>query len=855
MKLNLHSVFALAVLLLPLTEARSQCIVDVTCPGNIAATTDAGNCTSVVNYSMPTATNTCAVVGSTTFNYTGTLQTFTVPVGVTMITVDATGAQGGSVTVSCAATGGLGARIVGDVAVTPGEVISIMVGQQGFTNGSDAGGGGGSFVVRTGNVPLICAGGGGGATNNIGACGANRNGVNATITTSGTASGNGLVAGGTAGNGGGASSGSGGGGGGFLTNGVAGTGLPNNNGKAYVNGGAGGSGIIYAFGGYGGGWAGRGNGGGGGGGGGYSGGGTSGSQPFTGGGGGGSYNIGTNQTNTAGFQTGNGRVIISYNVPAPVYVNMIAGLTSGSAFPVGVTNMVFVGTDSLGATDTCSFTVTVTDGESPSASCPGNISATVDSAMCSAVVTFLPPTATDNCAVSSITQTSGPVSGSAFPVGTTMIGWSISDAAGNSATCGMSITVTDDEAPMMMCTPTVTRNSDSGMCSAVVTYADPVAMDNCNIASNTLTSGPASGSTFPVGTTTITYLAMDSAGNSSTCSFDVVVTDAEAPAFVCPGTLTIPTDSMTCGAVVTFNAPAATDNCSSPTVVQTSGPASGSTFPVGSTLIIFTATDSAGNTSACTLNIVVVDSDAPIVNCGASITTCVGQSTSITAAATDMCSGIASLDYVLTGATTGSGSGNANIMFNAGVTTVTYTATDSSGNMSSCSYTVTAIAPAAVTTNATSTSPCLNDGIVTLIGTPAGGVWSGPGVTGSTFNPMTAGNGPHVLTYTYTDSSGCISSGVLTIVVSPCVGIVENNGLQGIQVAPNPTSGTMQISLGAQYANIELSLVQINGQEVRNEKYTNVSSMTMSLEDVAVGVYFLTIRAGEEVKTVKVIRN
>ena len=137
-----------------------------------------------------------------TFDYTGSLQTFTVPAGVISVTIDARGAQGGSVTTTCAATGGLGARMVGDVAVTPGETLSILVGQQGLTNGSDAGGGGGTYVVRAGNVPLVVAGGGGGATNNITSCGANRNGLDATITTSGTASGNGLVAGGVNGNGG-----------------------------------------------------------------------------------------------------------------------------------------------------------------------------------------------------------------------------------------------------------------------------------------------------------------------------------------------------------------------------------------------------------------------------------------------------------------------------------------------------------------------------------------------------------------------------------------------------------------------------------------------------------------------------
>ncbi|MBK8329405.1 MAG: T9SS type A sorting domain-containing protein [Bacteroidetes bacterium] len=285
--------------------------------------------------------------GSQTFNYTGSIQTFTVPAGVTSITMEARGAQGGSINVNCVASGGLGARMIGDVAVTPGEVISVLVGQQGFTNGADAGGGGGSFVVRTGNIPLVVAGGGGGASNNIGNCGVNLAGGPGLTTLDGGASGSGMVAGGINGNGGGANFGSGGGGGGFFTDGIAGSGLANNNGKSYLNGGIGGTGNNNDFGGYGGGGAGWFTGGNGGGGGGYSGGGTDGNYPtvqFAGGGGGGSYNIGANQSNTAGFQSGNGLVIFTWSgaascpsvrVPVTVTVDPIPVISvSASSNPI-----------------------------------------------------------------------------------------------------------------------------------------------------------------------------------------------------------------------------------------------------------------------------------------------------------------------------------------------------------------------------------------------------------------------------------------------------------------------------------------------------------------------------------------
>ncbi|MBK9482709.1 MAG: fibronectin type III domain-containing protein [Bacteroidetes bacterium] len=341
--------------------------------------------------------------GSQTFNYTGSIQTFTVPAGVTSITMEARGAQGGSINVNCVASGGLGARMIGDVAVTPGEVISVLVGQQGFTNGADAGGGGGSFVVRTGNIPLVVAGGGGGASNNIGNCGVNLAGGPGLTTLDGGASGSGMVAGGINGNGGGANFGSGGGGGGFFTDGIAGSGLANNNGKSYLNGGIGGTGNNNDFGGYGGGGAGWFTGGNGGGGGGYSGGGTDGNYPtvqFAGGGGGGSYNIGANQSNTAGFQSGDGLVIFTWSggglscpsvvrTPVTVTVNptpvinatatpsTTCNLTSVNPCATGAVTYVWTGgltnCTSFVATTTDTYTVTGTDG----AGCTGTSSVTV----------------------------------------------------------------------------------------------------------------------------------------------------------------------------------------------------------------------------------------------------------------------------------------------------------------------------------------------------------------------------------------------------------------------------------------------------------------------------------------------
>ena len=94
-----------------------------------------------------------------TFSFTGTTDSFVVPAGVTSITIESQGAQGGF-------NGGLGASISGTFAVTPGETFNLMVGGEGGSrtnNGGVGGGGGGSFVWNTsGPTLLIAAGGGGG---------------------------------------------------------------------------------------------------------------------------------------------------------------------------------------------------------------------------------------------------------------------------------------------------------------------------------------------------------------------------------------------------------------------------------------------------------------------------------------------------------------------------------------------------------------------------------------------------------------------------------------------------------------------------------------------------------------------
>jgi hypothetical protein len=118
--------------------------------------------------------NTNIPSGSYTFNYTGAAQTLTIPAGIRSVTIDAYGAQGSN----SGASGGLGGRVQGTLAVTPGDVLNIYVGGQSGYNGGGTGGtgsygagasGGGATDVRIGGTALsnrvLVAGGGGGGGN------------------------------------------------------------------------------------------------------------------------------------------------------------------------------------------------------------------------------------------------------------------------------------------------------------------------------------------------------------------------------------------------------------------------------------------------------------------------------------------------------------------------------------------------------------------------------------------------------------------------------------------------------------------------------------------------------------------
>ena len=246
-------------------------------------------------------------------NYTvaSGIQRWTVPASRTY-RIRANGATGGGY---AGGFYGFGASIQGDFTLAQGDVLKILVGQQGLANGSGygQGGGGGSFVTNNSDSILVVAGGGGSMSSGGGDAGSSRTARecgDASLTNSGkpgclysSAPSDSFGAGGTNGGSGGVSTSAWKGfpGSGFSADALAG------GARSWGNGSAGGNDTTYAVGGFGGGGSAGMYGGSGGGG--YSGGGAS--PRHAHGGGGGSFNSGINKVETLTSSVAHGSVVIS----------------------------------------------------------------------------------------------------------------------------------------------------------------------------------------------------------------------------------------------------------------------------------------------------------------------------------------------------------------------------------------------------------------------------------------------------------------------------------------------------------------------------------------------------------------
>jgi hypothetical protein len=373
--------------------------------------------------------------------------------------------------------------------------------------------------------------------------------------------------------------------------------------------------------------------------------------------------------------------------------------------------------------------------------------------------------------------------------------------------------------------PSVNIGSDITQCAD----ASPILLDAQNAGSTYLWSDASTNQTITVSSTGIySVVVTDVNGcmNADTMMATVnpvPVVDLGNNIIQCADAAAITLDAQNAGASFLWNDGSTTETIT----VSTSG-----TYSV-------TVTDANGCMNYSAMDLTV--NPLPVVNLGNDVTQCGGTVT--------LDAGNQGSDYLW--------SDSSNSQTITVFTTGNYIAfvTDANGCMNGDTVNVTINTIPTVTGSASANTVCLNDADVVLTGTPAGGTWTGTGVSGSSFTPMTAGTGAHFATYTYTDVNGCSNTAAVTITVNACVGVEELNPFNGISIYPNPNNGMFTLNSAVTIGDMNIVITDLQGRVVYSSMENNVNTgfnQQINLQAESAGIYFMTISANGQQRTDKI---
>lgn len=222
------------------------------------------------------------------------------------------------------------------------------------------------------------------------------------------------------------------------------------------------------------------------------------------------------------------------SLPSPKVIDNygIASITNDApdSFPMGTTTVTWTVTNNKGYSSTCSNSVTVLDTELPEITCPSDINTGTEPGLNYDTVSLGTPIATDNVGVISVTNNAR----DRYPIGTTIVQWTATDAAGNKKTCSQRVNVKDMESPVIVCPSdtVITANLKAG----IIAFKphQPTVSDNDTVASVT-NDAP---TVYPAGTTSVTWTAADRSGNVATCVQNITITQADENNLSIPNIIT-----------------------------------------------------------------------------------------------------------------------------------------------------------------------------------------------------------------------------------------------------------------------------------------------------------------------------
>lgn len=249
-----------------------------------------------------------------------------------------------------------------------------------------------------------------------------------------------------------------------------------------------------------------------------------------------------------------------------------------------------------------------------------------------------------------------------------------------------------------------------------------------------------------------------------------------------------------------------------------------------------TYTDANGCSATSPITSVVVNA-LPTVDAGADQEVCDGESVTLSGNGADT--------YVWTNSVTD----GVSFIPTIGTTSYQLTGTDVNGceNVDEVSVTVHSFPTVNFTISQDTT--CIEAGGVALTASPAGGTFSGTGVTGSTFDPAASGEGQFMIEYAYTDANGCSDTETQTIVVEDCSSLLKNE-LISVSVYPNPTNGEFTVELEGKFS---FEVHDARGRIVLVGE--GLDTTEVDLTQTESGIYFLHIVNSIGQKVVRVVKN
>ena len=265
-------------------------------------------------------------------------------------------------------------------------------------------------------------------------------------------------------------------------------------------------------------------------------------------------------------------------------------------FPLGETIVTWTATDVIGNVSTLSQSIVLIDSTVPRIAFSDDLIIEASSLDQNQIELIIPETS-DDVEITSITNDAPEV----FPLGETIVTWTATDSSGNSSSQSYTITFVDSVIPEISISDQTFEATISGGTNISLEIPEIIDIQNTELTND-------APEVFPLGETIVTWTATDSSGNSASATQTITVVDTTSPVLIAPENFTMEAES-TLTEIENLGEFIAED-ISGITTITNDAP---KVFPLGETIVTWTATDDYGNAISNIQTVTVLDTISPVI--------------------------------------------------------------------------------------------------------------------------------------------------------------------------------------------------------------------------------------------------